>query len=201
MPMLRAEIDYYGLELSKELRDYSQKKLRTHDSTKRIIQGDMRSFNLDMQFDRVFIAFNSFLHLLSDEDAMKSLRCIKDHLKSDGEFILDILLPNPEFLFRDRRDSKIPVMDFKDSKTGDLVEIFERCEYDNGSGICNLRWEYHYKAHPKRSRVFEYQMRMYYPDTINRLLIDAGFTINDLFGDYDGGRFNEQSELQIYICK
>ena len=69
--MLQAEIDYYGLELSKELRDYSQKKLRTHDSTKRIFQGDMRSFNLDMQFDRVFIAFNSFLHLLSDEDARR----------------------------------------------------------------------------------------------------------------------------------
>ena len=71
LPMLRAEIDYYGLELSKELCDYSQEKLRTHDSTKRIFQGDMRSFNLDKKFDLIFIGFNSFLHLLTDKDAIE----------------------------------------------------------------------------------------------------------------------------------
>ena len=200
LPLLRAKIDYYGLELSEELSKYSQKKLRRYDSITRIFQGDMRSFNIKMKFDRIFIAFNSFLHILSDEDAMSSLLCIKDHLKENGEFILEILSPKPEFLYKEN-DSHTPVMDFKDSCTGELVEIFERCEYDNNSEICDLRWEYRYQADSEKSKVFAYQMRMYYPDTMNRLLIDAGFRIKELLGDYEGGRFNEHSLLQIYICK
>ena len=198
MPLLRADIDYYGLELSRELCDYSRDKLRSHDSTQRIFQGDMRSFNIEMQFDRIFIAFNTFLHILSDDDAMRSFLCIRDHLKESGEFILDILFPNPEFLYRED-DKSSPVMDFKDSQTGDLVEIFESCSYNHRSEICDVRWEYRYKTQPDNSRVFSYQMRMYYPDTLNRMLIDAGFGIKSLLGDYGGGRFSERSALQIYI--
>ena len=40
---------------------------------------------------------------------------------------------------------------------------------------------------------------MYYPDTINRLLIDNQFNIETVYGDYNMGDFNEDSHLQIYI--
>ena len=110
-------------------------------------------------------------------------------------------MPNPDFLYRKKEDRELPVMDFKDSKSGELVEIFERCSYEPETEVCDLEWEYRYKNQPLKSKVFSYQMRMYYPDTINRLLIDAGFQINDRFGDYDCGRFNELSPLQIHVCQ
>ena len=90
-------------------------------------------------------------------------------------------------------------MDFKDSKTGELVEIFENSEYDNQSEICDIHWIYKYNRSLK-SKVFNYQMKMYYPDTINRLLIDNQFHIENVYGDYDMGDFNEDSHLQIYIA-
>lgn len=201
MPLLRSNIDYHGLDLSAVLCEYAREKISGYDTKERFFTGDMRSFDLDMQFDCIFIAFNSFLHILSDEDAMASFRCIRNHLRPGGQFVLDILFPNPHFLYREPQDKEIPVMDFKDSTTGELIEIFERCEYDNATEICDLKWEYRGKNSANPSRVFEYQMRMYYPDTMNRLLIDAGFTINDRLGDYDGGRFNEHSALQVYICQ
>jgi hypothetical protein len=42
---------------------------------------------------------------------------------------------------------------------------------------------------------------MYFPDTMNRLLIDSGFTIQKMIGKHDFTDFQEDSELQIYICK
>ena len=91
-------------------------------------------------------------------------------------------------------------MDFKDSKSGELVEIFEESEYDNESQICNISWIYKYQKSSKK-KVFNYQMRMYYPDTINRLLIDGGFKISNMYGDHTMGEFREDSHLQIYICQ
>ena len=44
-------------------------------------------------------------------------------------------------------------------------------------------------------------MRMYHPDTINRLLTDGGFDIKSLYGDYQLNKFTEDSNLQIYIAK
>ena len=47
---------------------------------------------------------------------------------------------------------------------------------------------------------FNFRMKMYYPDTMNRLITDAGLHINNLWGDYECNIFGESSELQIYEC-
>ena len=201
MPLIRENIDYHGLDISKELCDFSKKILNQIDSKERIYNEDMRDFHLENKFDYIFIAFNSFLHILTDEDAIKVFSCIKEHLKDNGKFVLDILVPDPDFLYREEKYRELPVMDFKDSKTGELIEIFETCKYDVDTEVCDLSWEYRYKENPSYNKVFDYQMRMYYPDTINRLLIDAGLDIEDRFGDYECSRFNESSQLQIYVCK
>ena len=130
-----------------------------------------------------------------------TLKGIHRVLKDNGKFVLDILVPDPDFLYREEKYRELPVMDFKDSKTGELIEIFETCKYDVDTEVCDLSWEYRYKENPSYNKVFDYQMRMYYPDTINRLLIDAGLDIEDRFGDYECSRFNESSQLQIYVCK
>ena len=92
-------------------------------------------------------------------------------------------------------------MDFKDSKEEDIVEIYEECRYSNETEICDITWEYQYKQKSENNKIFEYKMRMYYPDTMNRLLIDAGFELLEIYGDYDLNRFSEKSPIQIYKCK
>ena len=76
-------------------------------------------------------------------------KSIKRHLNKNGKFILDILVPNPLFLYRPK-DHTLPVMDFKDSKTGELVEIFESNEYNNQTEICDIHWTYKYRGKPRR---------------------------------------------------
>ena len=41
---------------------------------------------------------------------------------------------------------------------------------------------------------------MIYPDTMNKHLIDAGFSIVNMYGDYNYNKFNEFSQYQIYDC-
>ena len=36
---------------------------------------------------------------------------------------------------------------------------------------------------------------------MNRLLVDSGLKIQKLIGAHDFSNFQEESELQIYICK
>ena len=43
-------------------------------------------------------------------------------------------------------------------------------------------------------------MKIYYPDTMNRILIEQGFKILNLWGDYNQSTFSLESPLQIYKC-
>ncbi len=47
---------------------------------------------------------------------------------------------------------------------------------------------------------YEFNMRMFFPDTLNRLLIDSKFSIDCVYGDYNNSIFDENSEKQIYLC-
>ena len=44
-------------------------------------------------------------------------------------------------------------------------------------------------------------MRMYFPDTLNRILTDCGYHIYNVYGDYHSNKFDENSEKQIYFCE
>ena len=199
-PLLRNDIQYFGLELSEEFCNYTRNKLLKQEHKDQVIHGDMRSFRLDQKFDYIFIAFNTFLHLLTNKNAAQCFNCIREHLSDNGEFILDIVHPHPSFLFKS--DNKpVLIMDFKDSSHNDIVEIYESCTYSSETEICDIVWEYHYQKFTKHNKKFKYQMRMYYPDTINRLLVEGGFHIKDMYGDYEMNPFNEESQLQIYRSK
>ena len=59
-------LDYTGLELSKAFLEVSKKK---YTDQARFVLGDMCDFKLDMEFNFIFIGFNSFLHNLTLIDA------------------------------------------------------------------------------------------------------------------------------------
>ena len=48
---------------------------------------------------------------------------------------------------------------------------------------------------------YNFTMKMYFPDTMNRLIIDAGLKINNLWGNHELSCFDESSQVQIYECK
>lgn len=197
-PLHRHGAIYHGLEISRPFYKYTLKKYSVLENV-HFTNHNMINYNLDLYFDSIFIAFNSFNHLLDESDAINCLNHTRNHLKKTGKFILDIINPNPMFLYRDEEE-RIIIMDFRDSENGELVEIYERCKYDYKTEICDIQWEYVYEKTLSLNKQLNYKMRMYYPDTINRILTDCGYTINNLYGDYNMNRFNEESISQIYLC-
>jgi len=193
IPLIREGFQYIGLELSDEYVQYANLKF---DSLQPIISGDMRTFNHNKKYDIIFIGFNSFLHLLSEIDAVKCLESIKKHMHNKTRVYIDILMPDLSFLYRSS-SFMLRVMEFYDSQTNCLSTIEEKISYDSSNEIVSINWQYKNdkKIYYKQ---FSFQMKIYYPDTINRLLLDNGFHIYNVWGAYNKTPFTEDSPLQIY---
>ena len=200
IPLLREGAKYTGLEISPEFCETARKKITKFGGEHQIIQGDMRDFSLDDTFDVIFVGFNSFLHLLTDDDAIATLECVKKHMvKGKSRFIIDIFVPDPLFLYRPE-DMRYPVMEYIDSITNEKIVVQETSEYNPETEINKISWFYDAET-VEHNRTYNFTMRMFFPDTMNRLLTDAGFTINNLWGDHFQTPFNESSTLQIYDCQ
>ena len=197
--LVRDGANYTGLELSPDFAGLAREKLKNVGNSVSIVVDDMCSFRLDKKFDLIFIGFNSFLHLLTDKDALACLGCVKKHMHINSRFLIDAFVPNPLFLYRPE-GTRFNVLEYADSNTGEKIVVEESNEYDTDTEINELTW--YFCTNNKKDFTKEYfSMRMYFPSKINQLLVDSGFKILHQWGDYHRSPLGEGSTLQIYdVC-
>ena len=187
------------MEISPEFAALAEKKLKQHKESVSIVVQDMRHFNLNQTFDLIFIGFNSFLHLLTDEDSTNCLNCVKNHMHENSRFLIDIYIPNPLFLYRPE-GVRFPVLEYTDSITEKFVAVEESNLYARDTEINELTW-YFLTEDNLEFAVEKFSVRMYFPSKMNQLLIDNGFIILHQWGDYYRTPLGDGSKLQIYdVC-
>ncbi|MFC1480802.1 class I SAM-dependent methyltransferase [Candidatus Neomarinimicrobiota bacterium] len=199
LELMKTPAKYTGLDISEEFLAAARIKLEEYGERCRFTQGDIREFNLVETFDLIFIGFNSFLHLLTDEDARLALDAVRKHCHKDTRFIIDIFVPDSLVLYRPG-DLRIPAMTFSDPIDGQPVEVEETNEFDPATELNHIRWFYS-SPDEKDFLQYDFNMRMYYPDTMDRLLHDSGFAITHKWGDYEGASLDIESALQIYVAQ
>lgn len=196
LPILKHGHSYTGIEYSSAFVECAKNKVQQYGEKATILKGDMRSFDLDQKFQFIFIGFNSIFHLLTNEDVMSCFKCVHKHLTENGIFLIDTFIPDPLFLYRDMK--KYFVMEF-DTPDGVHCIVSETNDYDNESQINHIKWYFNYVGKDK-PEIFKFDMHMIFPDTMDRLLADAGLVIREKYGDYEKTPLGTESQLQIYVC-
>ena len=196
--MLEAGGSYTGVDASQPFLQLAQSKLSSWGDKVRLLHGDMRDLALKETFDLIAIGFNAFLHLLTDEDALRALRTVISHCHPETRLVIDIFIPDPIFLYRPV-DQRVDSMTYVDPKNGETVKVTETNDYDPESGLNKITWYYSLPGKPD-FLVYDFMMRMLYPDTMDRLLSEAGFRIEAKWGDYEETPLDAESALQIYVA-
>ena len=187
-------LPYTGIDNSKPFLNVSCEKFGKNGT---FLYNDMQDFKLAEKFDFIFIGFNSFLHNLTDKDALNCLRCVREHLNNDGIFLLSIFLPDPEFLYQ--TEYLHEARTFFNYK-GKQCRVMERNLYDDETQINSLTWQLEIDG-KLSDETYSFKQRMFYPHKIHLLFQESGFSVKEKFGDWDMSPMDEESPLQIYICK
>ena len=197
-PLAKEGADYTGIDISKDYVRYAQHKFLKVKNVK-FIEANMINFNLKKNFDYIFIGFNSFLHLMKNKDAYRCLESIKNHMYANSKFFIDIFVPHPLILHRPE-NIRLHILDFYNTSAQKEQSITELLTYNPKNEIADIEWFYTDNDGSIDNK-FIFKMKMYYPDTMNKIIIDSGFKIIDFWGSYEKTNFTENSNLQIYKCQ
>jgi SAM-dependent methyltransferase len=88
VPALEAGVDAEGLDLSPRMLGALRARLAAGGRSAAVHEADMRTFELARRYALVLIAFNSFLHNLTQADQLATLRRCRAHLAPGGRLVL-----------------------------------------------------------------------------------------------------------------
>lgn len=173
----------------------------------RWVEGDMLSFDLRECFDLIIIPGHSFQFMLTPEDQLACLNCIRQHLTHHGKLVLHINHDDLSWLgglaeghgtgFKSKGE-------YRQNSTKSSVRAWVAWSYDSGTQTASAvdAWEFigedgklieRKESAPKRLHVV-------FPFEMKHLLARAGFEMEALYGDFFKNELQNTSPDMIWVA-
>jgi SAM-dependent methyltransferase len=169
--------------------------------TLRMVHAPMQGFDLGPdRFMLIFSAFRAFQHLLSVEDQLACLACVRRHLAPGGCFAFDVFAPRLEHTAQVEEPE---TEDFRDARDGEELVRLTAVRRDLATQSMHLRMRYELTRDGERvdSETMEFRMRYFFRYELEHLLARAGFTEIELFGGFDRRPYDYVSGEQIVVAR
>ncbi len=212
IPTAQLGIDVVGVDTSAAMLSKSEEKIASLSrgaGSVELFAADMRDFHLrdangaSRLFPLVTVPFRGFLALMSVEDQVRALQCIRRHLSPSGKLVFNIFVPDPNMAF-EQSDVPRHLKDVADPVTGAKYVLYQQSQYDYYTQTVSIRMvieELDVDGSVARKMYRDYSLRYCYRWEIHHLLIMCGFEIEDLFGDFDRSDFDAGSSEMIWVAR
>lgn len=191
IPTAREGISITGLDLSEHMLEVCRQGLKEESQEVQdravLIQGDMRKFSLGKTFSLVTTPFRPFQHLLTVEDQISCLSCIRQHLEPGGALILDIFNPSLKSLSADSLGEEVGAEPEFTTPEGIKVLRFNKTNRrDHFNQVVDVELIY-YLTHPdgrEERLVHAFPFRYLFRFEAEHLLFRCGFEVEAVYADY-----------------
>ena len=191
------DYDISGTEKFEERINFSKEKAESRNVETNLFNADMRDFELNQQFNLIFIAGNGLQHLKTIGEVASCFASVKRHLLPNGRFIVEVFNPSVQLLSRTPPKRHF-VGEYRTDEGWIVIETTVR--YDSATQINYIDW--HCKnQYWKEEQTISFTMRQFFPQELDALFAYNGFVIEHKFGDFDESPFSNNSPKQIVVAR
>lgn len=195
-----AGYDVHGIDNSLRMLGVAEKKLADFDANVqqrvKLSRGDMRDFDLAAQFPLCIMPFRTFLHNLTLDDQLATLRRIKAHLKPGGMLALDLFVPLYRVMAQDVWQDRVEPEELADAAAAIAIDIF--VEHHPEKQLLKIRNTYIHNDQEIESAEMSYRYIFRYEmETLLRLV---GFSSINVYGGFEKQAYNYKSGIMIFTA-
>jgi SAM-dependent methyltransferase len=186
LPLLERGIEVHGIDAS----DSMVAKLKGKPDSDRIpvTLGTFAEFDLGSRYRLVFVAFNTFFALRTQDEQLSCLRAVSRHLTDDGAFVIEALVPNTARFVDGQRLSTTQV--------GTDEVIIEASVH---SPVDQRVESHHVLIRDGEVRIYPVQIRYAYVAELDLMARVAGLRLRDRWSDWDRSSFGTHSAKHITV--
>jgi hypothetical protein len=167
----------------------------------------MTDFALDTRFDFIAMPYRTFMHVLTPNDQRRCLTCVRQHLKHDGVFILNVWAACPSAIVQNpgpgagtlELEGRYAV-----PASGHTVLNHHSVSYDEYTQVLveqHLLEEVDGDGAVLRSVTLPLVRTWFTPREMDNLVRLCGFEVDALFGSFDCTPFTRESTEMVWVLK
>lgn len=189
VPLAQRGYAVVGIDTSPSMLERGRRRLaeaKAVDGSLELVEADMTGFDLGRRFGLVFVAANTFQHLLTTKEQLACLRRVAEHLQPSGIFAMSVRSPASVSWEENPWAPLLLNWTRTDPATGDLIMKFAAEHTDPARMVRKVTYVYDriHEGEVRRS-VFETELCHSTEAELRLLLQQVGLRVTHVYGDYD----------------
>jgi SAM-dependent methyltransferase len=188
LPLKEKGIDIHGIDASASM--VNKLRAKPYGKTIPVTLGDFSKVAVEGKYDLIFVVFNTFFSLTTQEAQLECLQNVAKHLTSGGSFLIEVFIPD-----MGRFDGGQSV---RATEVGENVVKIDISKHDP---VLQQVSSQHAVITDEGIRLYPVFLRYAWPSELDMMARVAGMKLVDRWGDWERGIFSSSSGKHISVYK
>jgi SAM-dependent methyltransferase len=197
IPLLKGGFRISGLDFSAGMISQLKQKLKNNNLEAAIYQKDLTKILIKEKFDGGILSQRTLNFISTQEGQRKALENIHKALKRGAVLIINLMPARPQG-FANNQKTFVKTDSFKNSRTGNIVESWEKWQKHPMEQTLEDVQEFREKDKKARTKM---TMRILFVPELKLLLELCGFKVVGIYGDWKGATYDMKSRDLIVVAK
>lgn len=187
LPLAAQGIQVDGIDISPAM--LAQLRAKPGGENIAVTVGDFADVPVPGVYRLIYIVWNSFFNLLTQEDQMRCFQNVAAHLTADGAFVIETYVPT--FLYRLRNDQYVDA---------EMIEVAEvKLDVLRHDAATQMIEESHVSLSRAGIHLNPVVQRYAWPSELDLMARIAGLRLQERWGGWNREPFNSQSALHVSV--
>ena len=186
LPLCRRGIKITGIDASEAM--IEKLRVKPEGTDIKVVRGNFVEIDLEARFDLIYIVFNTFFSLLTQEEQLRCFQSVAEHLTQEGVFLIEAFVPD---LCRFDNHQTVRVVHLSQ----DLVHL----DVARHSPVEQQITTQHVLLSEKGIRLYPVKLRYAWPSELDLMARYAGLTLKYRWGSWEKGEFTAESGKHISV--
>jgi SAM-dependent methyltransferase len=186
LPLAERGVEVHGIDVSERM--VARLRSKRGGETIPVTMGNFADVPVEGRYAVVFVAFNTFFGLTTQEEQVRCFENAASHLGDDGVFVVEGFVPDVTRFDRNQRVS---------ATTVELDEVqLEATRYDP---VAQRSTSQHVFLSAKGVELYPVVIRFAWPAELDLMARIAGLGLRERWGDWDGRPFTADSVRHVSV--
>lgn len=186
LPLQQTGVEVHGIDASESM--VAKLRLKPGGDALPVTFGDFADVPVEGHYTLIYVLFNTFFALLTQDEQLRCMRNVARHLEPQGVFVIEAFVPD---LTRYSGGQSLKVI----SLDNDRVRL-DAAQLDPVAQHITVQ---HVMLTEQGVRLFPVRLRYVWPAELDLMARLAGLQLKQRWGDWQGGLFSAESGKHISI--